>query len=80
MAPKILTEHFGSIPPHPHHAITVHLPKWEYTLKFMNKDMEFLKKLKNMYPRMMIHEDLKEVRGHPHYWSLSTHNRNLAHL
>jgi len=33
-----------------------------------------------MYPRMMIHEDLKEVRGHPHYWSLSTHNRNLAHL
>ena len=65
MAPKILTEQYGPIPPHPRHAVTVHVPGWESLLGFMKRDVVFLRGLKSMYPRMMVHRDIKEVHWHP---------------
>ena len=61
MSAKIQTPQGHAIPPAPRHSITVHLPGWASMLRFMDRDMELLSTLKSMYPRMMIHRDIKEV-------------------
>lgn len=51
----------NAIPPAPRHAITVHLPKWSNLAKWVDGDPEVIASIKSMYPRMMIHRDVKAV-------------------
>lgn len=61
MSTKIQTQLGESLPPQPHHAITVQLPKWASIVRFAEKDQAFMDLLKSMYPRMIIHQDIKTV-------------------
>ncbi|KUJ13977.1 PLP-dependent transferase [Mollisia scopiformis] len=61
MVAEIETPAFGPIPPFAHHAITFHLPKWALALRFMEKDMTILQQLKAVYPRIMLHQDVKAL-------------------
>ncbi|PMD39291.1 PLP-dependent transferase [Hyaloscypha variabilis F] len=61
MAAPIQTEWFGPIPPAPRHSITFHMPLWSNILQFIEKDPEFFKQFKSMYPRIMPHKDVKEL-------------------
>ncbi|KAK6580510.1 hypothetical protein PZA11_006746 [Diplocarpon coronariae] len=59
---RLQTPHFGSIPPHAHHAITVHLPGWQYMLRaFVDRDPEIWRKVTSMYPRIVFHRDIKAL-------------------
>jgi len=51
MATLIETSLGDALPPQPHHAITVHLPKWQSIVRFADRDPELMKQLKTMYPR-----------------------------
>jgi len=61
MATPIQTPSFGSIPPFAKHSVTVHMPGWDNLLKFSERDPEIMAKIKNMYPRMLLHRDIAEV-------------------
>lgn len=69
MSVEIQTEFGTALPPAPRHAITTHLPGWAMLLRFVDKDMELLMSLKSMYPRMMIHRDIKEVSVPPPFFN-----------
>jgi len=51
MATLITTSLGDALPPYAHHAITVHMPKWQSMIRFADRDPEFMKQLKSMYPR-----------------------------
>ncbi|OCK82085.1 cystathionine gamma-synthase, converts cysteine into cystathionine, partial [Lepidopterella palustris CBS 459.81] len=59
MSAKIETPSGHAIPPAPRHSITVHLPKWSSVLRFVERDPTLMATFKSMYPRMMIHRDIK---------------------
>ncbi|KIW15914.1 hypothetical protein PV08_05964 [Exophiala spinifera] len=62
MSAKITTLPGHAIPPAPRHAITTHLPSWEMLLRFAkDKDPEVINMLESMYPRMILHRDVKEL-------------------
>jgi len=58
----IATECFHAMPPAPRHAISTHLPGWDLMLEFTKKDPAFFAKFHDMYPRFVIHRDIKQVR------------------
>lgn len=70
MASKIQTPYGTALPPAPRHAITVHVPTWQSLLKFTARDPEFMKSLKSMYPRFVLHKDVKEVGIIASVWSV----------
>ncbi|KAH6665469.1 pyridoxal phosphate-dependent transferase [Halenospora varia] len=50
------------IPPHhgdDRHAITFHLPQWTDLMRFVEKDPTVFASLKSVYPRMLLHTDIK---------------------
>jgi cystathionine gamma-synthase len=57
------TECFHAIPPAPRHAISTHLPGWDLMLEFTKKDPAFFAKFHDMYPRFVLHRDIKQVRA-----------------
>lgn len=59
MSTQIQTAFGEALPPQPHHSITVHLPKWTSIVRFAEKDAAFMASLKSMYPRMVVHPDIK---------------------
>ncbi|KAF8417332.1 pyridoxal phosphate-dependent transferase [Tirmania nivea] len=59
----IQTATFHAIPPAPRHAITAHLPTWESLIQFSKRESEFLAKFVNMYPRLSLHRDVKQLIG-----------------
>ena len=61
MAAKITTEPFSSIPPHQRHSVTVHMPAWSTMVRFSDRDPEILGKITQMYPRIVLHKDVREV-------------------
>jgi hypothetical protein len=44
-----------------HHAITTHMPGWDLMLEFTKKKPEFFAKFADMYPRFILHRDVKKV-------------------
>jgi hypothetical protein len=44
-----------------HHAVTTHMPGWDLMLEFTKKNPEFFAKFVDMYPRFIIHRDIKAV-------------------
>jgi hypothetical protein len=44
-----------------HHAITTHMPGWDMMLEFTKKKPEFFAKFVDMYPRFILHRDVKKV-------------------
>jgi hypothetical protein len=44
-----------------YHAITTHMPGWELMLEFTKKKPEFFAKFVDMYPRFVLHRDVKKV-------------------
>lgn len=62
MAARIQTEATCALPPAPRHSITTHLPGWPYLLRFIDRDPELMSSFKSMYPRMLMHVDVKEVK------------------
>ena len=62
MSTRIETISGHAIPPAPRHSITIHLPGWQNLLRFADRDQELIATFKSMYPRMMVHRDIKEVR------------------
>jgi len=61
MAVQIQTTLGHAVPPAPRHAITVHMPKWQTVLDFIESRPALMKSIVSMYPRMMLHKDVKEV-------------------
>lgn len=61
MSVAIQTPLGHAIPPAPHHAITVHLPLWSNLVRWVDGDAAVVDLIKSMYPRMMLHRDVKEV-------------------
>ncbi|KIX05925.1 uncharacterized protein Z518_03899 [Rhinocladiella mackenziei CBS 650.93] len=61
MSAKIQTPFGTALPPAPHHAITVHMPAWQTITRFRDQDMELIQSLKNMYPRFVLHKDVKAL-------------------
>jgi cystathionine gamma-synthase len=59
----IETAWFHAVPPAPRHAITTHLPGWELILEFTKKKPEFFARFVDMYPRFILHKDIKQVFG-----------------
>jgi cystathionine gamma-synthase len=48
------TIEFGqSLPPHGPHTITMHIPKWETALRFIEGDKSIVTQLKSIYPRIL---------------------------
>lgn len=58
----IETEYFYAIPPAPRHAISTHLPGWDLIVEFAKRDPVFWVQFHDMYPRFLIHRDIKQVR------------------
>ena len=56
------TAPFHAIPPAPRHAITTQMPGWDFIIEFTKKKPEFLMKFVDIYPRLLIHRDIKQVR------------------
>lgn len=53
---------FGhAVPPYPKHAITTHVPTWQAMLDFIDRKPDIMGALKSMYPRMMVHPEIKEL-------------------
>jgi len=57
----IETQALHAVPPAPRHAITFHLPGWENVLEFVQFKPEFFAKFKGTYPRIFLHQDVKQV-------------------
>jgi hypothetical protein len=55
------TECFHAMPPAPRHAISTHIPGWDLTVEFSKKDPAFFAKFIDMYPRYVLHRDVKQV-------------------
>jgi cystathionine gamma-synthase len=47
------------------HAITTHLDGWKDIMNFVNKDPAFFGSFVDMYPRLILHKDVKKVRCTP---------------
>jgi hypothetical protein len=78
MLAKIQTAAFYAIPPAPHHSITVHLPGWPNLLRFLDRDPEIMGSFKSMYPRMIPHQDVKEVSSSSPFSSSFTSFRRVC--
>ena len=61
MSVEIRTPFGTALPPAPRHAVTVHLPEWQTVIRFKDRDPELLARMKNMYPRIVLHKDIVEV-------------------
>ncbi|KAH7333352.1 pyridoxal phosphate-dependent transferase [Rhexocercosporidium sp. MPI-PUGE-AT-0058] len=59
MSTKLQTPHLGSLPPHPRHAITIHMPGWASMLRLMERDPSFIQATTSFYPRIVPHKDVK---------------------
>ncbi|KAF8420978.1 pyridoxal phosphate-dependent transferase [Tirmania nivea] len=57
----IQTPSFHALPPAPRHAITTHLPTWESLIEFAKWETEFLAKFVDIYPRLSLHRDIKQL-------------------
>ncbi len=59
------TPTYHAIPPAPghtnDHAITTHMPGWELALEFLEKKPEFFQRFVDMYPRFVLHKNIKKV-------------------
>lgn len=60
----ILTPAYHAVPPAPRHSVTTHMPGWQFLLEFLEFKPEFFDRFKSMYPRIVFHADVKEVRFH----------------
>lgn len=58
----IETKCFHAMPPAPRHAISTHLPGWDLMVEFAKRDPAFWAQFHDMYPRFLIHRDIKQVR------------------
>ncbi|KAG4433980.1 hypothetical protein IFR05_010529 [Cadophora sp. M221] len=63
MSVKLQTPSMGSLPPHPRHAITVHMPGWANMLRLMEKEPGFIQSATSFYPRIVPHKDVKALFG-----------------
>ncbi|KAH6706259.1 pyridoxal phosphate-dependent transferase [Leptodontidium sp. MPI-SDFR-AT-0119] len=61
MSAKLQTPSMGSLPPHPRHAITVHMPGWANMLRLMEKEPGFVQSATSFYPRIVPHKDVKAL-------------------
>ncbi|KAF8420977.1 cystathionine gamma-synthase, converts cysteine into cystathionine [Tirmania nivea] len=57
----IQTATFHALPPAPRHAITTHLPTWECMIQLSKLEPEFLANFVDMYPRILLHKDIKQL-------------------
>ncbi|KAH8655030.1 pyridoxal phosphate-dependent transferase [Tricladium varicosporioides] len=67
VALELETQLGHAIPPHhgdDRHAITFHLPHWTNLMRFVEKDPTIFAALKSVYPRMLLHTDVKTLVGH----------------
>ena len=55
------TPYYTSLPPAARHAITTHMPTWDLAVEFSKLEPAFFTRFKDMYPRMLLHKDIKEV-------------------
>lgn len=59
------TPSYHAIPPAPghtnDHAITTHMPGWELVLEFIQRNPDFFKRFVDMYPRFVLHKDIKKA-------------------
>lgn len=59
------TPPYHAVPPAPcrtnDHAITTHMPGWEFVLKFLDNKAAFFERCVDMYPRFLLHRDIKKV-------------------
>ncbi|TLD35082.1 O-succinylhomoserine (thiol)-lyase [Venturia nashicola] len=55
------TKCFHAMPPAPRHAISTHLPGWDLMVEFAKRDPAFWAQFHDMYPRFLIHRDVKQV-------------------
>lgn len=60
--PPITTVPFHAIPPAPRHAVSTHLPGWDNAIRLGKRDPELLAQFVDMYPRFVLHRDIKTVR------------------
>ncbi|KAL2065727.1 hypothetical protein VTL71DRAFT_3397 [Oculimacula yallundae] len=63
MATKLQTPSMGSLPPHPRHAITIHMPGWSQMLRLMEREPGFIQQATSFYPRILPHKDVKALFG-----------------
>jgi hypothetical protein len=63
------TPYFHAVPApdgiRPRHAITTHVEGWDAIVSFAAKDPTFWSKFVDMYPRFVLHRDVKAVRTSP---------------
>ncbi|KAF4628258.1 hypothetical protein G7Y89_g9893 [Cudoniella acicularis] len=61
MSAKLETPFGCAIPPATRHAITFHMPSWSNLMRFVEKDHTLFTELKSVYPRMVLHSDIKTL-------------------
>ncbi|KAF1816803.1 cystathionine gamma-synthase, converts cysteine into cystathionine [Eremomyces bilateralis CBS 781.70] len=55
------TAHYHAIPPAPRHAVSTHLPGWDNVIRLGKKDPGLIAQFVNMYPRFVLHKDVKSL-------------------
>ena len=59
-------------PPHPghddHHIITSNFPTWGHLLRFIERDPAIMNGFTNMYPRVIMQKDVKQVSTLDHHF------------
>lgn len=61
MSQKITTPYGYPMPPAPRHSVTTHMPTWKTLMDFVENPPAVVGKLKNAYPRLVPHADVRSV-------------------